>query len=167
MSLFFNKLSRFVIAFLPGSKCLLILWLQSPSSDFGTQENKICCCFHFFSIYLPWSCGTRCHDLNFFHIEFQASSPLSLSSRDSSSSLLSVIRVVSSAYLRLLLLLLGILIPACDSSSLAFYMIYSAYKLNKQDDNMQPWHTPFPVLNQSIVPCLLLLDLHTGFSGDT
>ena len=32
MSLLFNTLSRFVIAFLPRSKCLLILWLQSPST---------------------------------------------------------------------------------------------------------------------------------------
>ena len=32
MSLVFNMLSRFVIAFLPGSKCLLISWLQSPSA---------------------------------------------------------------------------------------------------------------------------------------
>ena len=30
MSLLFNMLSRLVIAFLPGSKCLLISWLQSP-----------------------------------------------------------------------------------------------------------------------------------------
>ena len=32
MSLFFNMLSRFVIAFLPRNKCLLISWLQSPSA---------------------------------------------------------------------------------------------------------------------------------------
>ena len=32
MSLLFNTLSRFVIAFLPRNKCLLILWLQSPSA---------------------------------------------------------------------------------------------------------------------------------------
>ena len=32
MSLLFNMLSRLVIAFLPRSKCLLILWLQSPSA---------------------------------------------------------------------------------------------------------------------------------------
>ena len=32
MSLLFNVLSRLVIAFLPRSKCLLILWLQSPSA---------------------------------------------------------------------------------------------------------------------------------------
>ena len=46
-------------------------------------------------------------------------------------------------------------------------MIYSAYKLNKQGDNIQPWHTLFPICNQSVVPCpvLLFLDLHTDFSG--
>ena len=45
MSLLLNMLSRLVIAFLPRSKCLC--------SDFGTQENKVCHCFHFFPIYLP------------------------------------------------------------------------------------------------------------------
>ena len=76
--------------------------------------------------------------------------------RLSSSSLLSAIRVVSSAYLRLLIFLLAILIPAYDSSSPAFLMMYSAYKLNKQGDYIQPWRTSFPVLNQSIVPCPVL-----------
>ena len=55
-----------------------------------------------------------------------------------SSSSLSALRVVSSAYLRLLIFLQTILIPACTSSSLAFLMMYSAYKLNKQGDNIQP-----------------------------
>ena len=73
-----------------------------------------------------------------------------------SSSLLSAIRVVSSAYRKLLIFLLAILIPACVSSSLAFHMMYSAYKLNKQGENTQPWHTPFPIWNQSIVPCPVL-----------
>ena len=50
----------------------------------------------------------------------------------------SAIRVVSSAYLRLLILLPIILIPACASSSTAFLMMYSAYKVNKQGDNIQP-----------------------------
>ena len=51
MPLLFNRLSRFVIVFLPRIKRLLILWVQSPSvviSNFGAQENKICHCFHFF-----------------------------------------------------------------------------------------------------------------------
>ena len=55
-----------------------------------------------------------------------------------------------------LILLLAILIPACASSSPAFLMMYSAYKLNKQGDNIQPWHTPFPIWNQSVVPCPVL-----------
>ena len=69
---------------------------------------------------------------------------------------LSAIRMVSSAYLRLLIFLPAILIPACVSSSQTFLMMYSAYKLNKQGDNIQPWCTPFPVWNQSVVPCPVL-----------
>jgi len=68
-----------------------------------------------------------------------------------SSSSLSAVTVVSSAYLRLLIFLLAIFIPVYASSSPAFHMMYSAYKLNKQGDNIQPWHTPFPIWNQSIV----------------
>ena len=64
--------------------------------------------------------------------------------------------MVSSAYLRLLIFLPAILIPACASSSPAFLMMYSACKLNKQGDNIQPWHTPFPIWNQSVVPCPVL-----------
>ena len=71
-------------------------------------------------------------------------------------SLLSAIRLMSSAYLRLLIFLLAILIPACASSILTFHIIYSAYKLNKQGDNIQLWHAPFPIWNQSVVPCLVL-----------
>ena len=71
MSLLFNMLSRFVIAFLPRSKRLLISRLQSLSAViFGAQENKICHDFHFLPTYLPWSDGTRCHDLSFLNVEF-------------------------------------------------------------------------------------------------
>ena len=73
-----------------------------------------------------------------------------------SSSLLSAIRVVSSAYLRLLIFLPAILIPACASSSLAFHMIYSAEKLNKQEDNILHWCTSLSIWNQSVVPCPVL-----------
>ena len=69
-----------------------------------------------------------------------------------SSSSLSAIRVVSSADLRLLIFLPAVLISACASFSLAFHLMYSAYKLNKQGDNIQPWHSTFPIWNQSIVP---------------
>ena len=56
----------------------------------------------------------------------------------------------------LLIFVSAILIPLCASSSPAFLMMYSAYMLNKQGDNIQPWHTPFPIWNQSVVPCLVL-----------
>ena len=71
-----------------------------------------------------------------------------------SSSSLSAMRVVSSAYLRWLIFLLEILIPAWASSNPEFHMVYSAYKLNKQgdNDNLQPWCTHLPILNQSLVP---------------
>ena len=64
-------------------------------------------------------------------------SPYSLSAR----------RVVSSAYLWLLRFLPAILMPACASSSLTFHVTYSAYKLNKQGENIQPQCTPFPIWN--------------------
>ena len=191
-------------------------------SDFGAQKNKVCHCFHYFSI---------CHEVmgpdamiwGFWMLSFKPT--LSLSSftfikRLLSSSSLSAIRVVSSsylkikkvkslnhaqlfvtpwivayqasliygifqarilkwvaisfsrvssqprdwtwvsciigrwfyhlshqgrsAYLRLLIFLPAILIPACASSSPAFLMMYFAYKLNKHGDNIQPWRTPFP-----------------------
>ena len=73
-----------------------------------------------------------------------------------SSSLLSAIRVVSSAFLRLLIFLPAILIPAYDSSTPEFCMMYSAYKVNKQGDNIQSCCMPFSILNQSVVPCPVL-----------
>ena len=70
MPLLFNMLSRLVIVFLPRSKRLLISWLQSPSAViWEPPENKVSYCFHCFLIYLPWSDGTRCHDLSFLNVE--------------------------------------------------------------------------------------------------
>ena len=60
--------------------------------------------------------------------------------------------VVSSAYLRLLTFLPVILIPVCASSSPAFHMMCSAYKLKKQGDNIRTIYAPFPIWNQSTVP---------------
>ena len=128
-------------------------------SDFGAQENKVCHCFHCFPIYLPWNDGTGCHDLSFLMLSFKPTFSLSsftFIKRLFSSSLLSSIRMMSSVYLWLLIFLLAILIPAFASSSPAFLVMYSAYKLNKQDDSMQPQLTPFPILNQSVVPCPVL-----------
>ena len=156
MSLLFNNLSGFVIAFLPRSKCLLISWLQSPSAVI-LEPKKIK------SLTVPIVSPYICHEvmgpdamiLVFWMLKFKP--VFSLSSFTFikgffSSSLLSAIRVVSSAYLRLLIFLLAILIPACASSSLAFRTMYSACKLNKQGASIQPWCTPFPIWNQFIAP---------------
>ena len=127
-------------------------------SAFGAQENKVCPWFHCFPIYLPWSDWTGCGDLSFWMLSFKPAFTLSSFTfkRVFSSSLLSAIRVVSSAYLRLLIFLLAILIPPCVSSSPAFHMMQPAYKLNKQTEKIQPWCIPFPILNQSVVPCQVL-----------
>ena len=127
MSLLFNMLSSLVITFLPRSKCLLISWITAITicNDFGAQGNKVRHCFYCFPIYLPWSDGTRCHDLSILNVELKAFSLSSFTiiKRLCSSSSLSAIRVVSTAYLRLLTFLPAILIPACVSSSTAFLMI--------------------------------------------
>ena len=103
-------------------------------SDSGAQENEIWHSFQCFCICLPWNDGADAMALFFEYwvLRQHDHSPLSPSSRCSYSSLLSAIKVVSFAYLRLLIFLLAILIPACESSGPAFYIMYSAYKLNKQ-----------------------------------
>ena len=53
MSLFVNKLSRLVTAFLLRSKRLNFMAAITIFSDSGAQENKVCHCFHCFPIYLP------------------------------------------------------------------------------------------------------------------
>ena len=160
MSLFLKMMSRLIIDFLPRSKHLLLSLLQSPSAVIlEPPKKKICYCFHCFPICLPWSDGTRCHDLSFWMLSFKPAFSLSsftFIKRLFSSSSLSVRRVMSFAYLRLLIFLPSILIPTCASSSQAFCMMYSACKLNKQGDNIQPWCTPFLIWNQSVVPCPVL-----------
>ena len=157
LSLLFNTLSRFVIAFLPRSKHFNFMAAGTICNDFGAQEN----CLSFF----PFFSLSICHEVMgldamifiFWMLCFKP--PFLLSSFTFfkilfSSSSLSATRMVLSAYIKLLIFLLTILIIAWASSCLAFRIMYSAYKFNKQGDNMQPWNTPFPIWNQSVVPCL-------------
>ena len=160
MSLLFNMPSRLVIAFLPRSKHLLISWLQSPSAVI-LEPPKIK--YLTVSIVSPFIChevmGPDAMIWAVWTLSFKPTFSLSsfpFIKRLFSSFLLSVIRVVSSAYLRLLIFLLAILIPPCASSSPAFHMIYSAFKLNKHGDSIQPWLTPLSVWNQYIVSFLAL-----------
>ena len=122
-------------------------------SDFGAQENKVCHCFHCFPSICHEVMGLDAMIFVFWMLSLKPTFSLSAFTfikRLFSSSSLSAIRVVSSAYLRLFIFLPGILIPACASSSPAFLRMYSAYKLSKQGDSIQPWCTPFPIWNQSV-----------------
>ena len=69
MSLLFNMLCRLVIAFLPRSKCLLMLWLQSPSAVIlEPKEIKPVTVSIVSLFYLAWSFGTGCYDLSFLFV---------------------------------------------------------------------------------------------------
>ena len=150
----------FAITLLPRSKCLLISWLQSLSAVI-LEPKKIK------SVTVSIFSRSICNDmmgldtmiLVFLMLSFKSTFLLSYFTfikKLYCSSSLSAIRVVSSAYPRLLIFLLAILISVYDSSSPAFHMMYIAYKLNKQGENIQPWYTTFPILNQSFFPCLVL-----------
>ena len=67
ISLLFHMLSKFVITFLPRSKCLLILWLQSPSAVILAPKKTKSATVSTFS---PWSDGARYHDLSFLNVAF-------------------------------------------------------------------------------------------------
>ena len=127
-------------------------------SDFGVPQNKVYYCFHCFHIYLHEVMGPDAMILVFWMLSFKPTFSLfsfTFIKRLFSSSLFAI-RVVSFAYLRLLIFLPAILILACASSSPAFYMTNSSYKLNKQGNNIQPWCIPFLIWNQSVVPCPIL-----------
>ena len=113
-------LSSLVIAFLPRSKCLLILWLLSPSAVI-LEPKKI----KFVTVFIvsPSICheviGPDAMILIFWMLSFKPAFSLSsftFFKRLLSFSLLTAVRVLSSAYLRLLIFLPAILIPACTSS---------------------------------------------------
>ena len=153
MSLFFNMLSKLVITFLPRSKCLLILWLQSQSAVILESKKIKSVTVSIVSISICYGVmGPDVIILVFWMSSFQPAFSLSsftFIKRFLNSSLFSAIGVMLFSFLKLLIFLLAILIPACASSSLAFLMMYSVHMLNKQHDNKQPWYTSFPIWNQS------------------
>ena len=124
MSLLFNMLPMLVITFLQRSKCSLISWLQSPSAVI-LEPQKIK------SDTVSTVSPSICHEmmvsdamiLVFWMLSFEPTFSLSsftFIKRLFSSSSLSSKRVVSSAYLRLLIFLPAILIPACASPAQHF-----------------------------------------------
>ena len=141
MPLLFNTLSRFFILFLSRGNLSLISWLQSLSPVILEPKKKKSVTTSTFSPYI-------CHEVMGlgatilvcpFVLIFSLKPSLSFSSftlikRFWNSSSLSAIRVVPSAYLRLLMFLLTILTPACNSSSLS----HDVLSINKQGDSRQP-----------------------------
>ena len=130
MSLLFDSLSRFVISLLPRRKRLLVLWLQSLSAvilEPKKMKSDTVSTVYLFAMkwwdWMPLSSFFECRVLSqLFH------SPLfTFIKRLFSSSSFCAIKVVSSAYLRLLIFLPAIWFPACASSSPAFRMMYAAY----------------------------------------
>ena len=158
-------MSSFVIAFLLRNNRLLISWLKSPSAVILEPKKRkpVTTSSTTFSPYI-------CHEVTeldamisaiFFFLILGFKLALSLSSftiikRLFSSSPLSTIRVMLSAYLSLLMFLPLILIPACNSFSPAFLMMCSVYRFNKQGDRRQLCRIPFSILNQSVVPSRVL-----------
>ena len=153
MALLFTMLCRLVIAFLPRRKQHLISWLQSPSAVILEPKKiksltvSIVSPSFFHEVIWPdalififWMLSLKPafslssfikQTLGVWH-NWATELNWTFIKRLFSSSLFTATRVVSSAYLRLLIFLPAILIPACDSPSLAFHMMYSAYKLNKE-----------------------------------
>jgi len=170
MSLLFNRLSRLVTAFLSRSKYLLISWLQPPSA-ITLDPKKIK------SVSVSIVSPSVRHEVVgldvmifiFWMLSFKPAFSLYFTfiKRLFSSSLLSVIRVVSSYVWNCCYFSQQSWCQFVAQPSRRFAWCTLYCKLNKQGDSIQPWRTPFPIWNQSVVPCpvLLLLDLHTGFSG--
>ena len=169
MSLLFHTLSRLFIAFLPRSKHFLISWLQSPSAGVLEPKKRK-------SVTTPPFSSSICYEvmvpdamilyLLIFNLSQIFDSPPSPLSRSSLVPPHFLPLVVSSRYLRLLIFLPPILIPACNSSNPAFLMRYSVYRLNKQDDSRQPWHTPFSILGFPASSAgKESFDIHLSYSG--
>ena len=169
--------ARFVIAFLPRSKHFWVSWLQSPSAVI-LEHKKIKSVTVTVSVGFSSICyevmGLDAMVLVFWMLSFKPAFSLSsftFVKRLFCSSSLSAIRAVSPAYLRLFLFLLAILIPDYASSSPAFHMMYSAYKLKSKETiyNLvllsQFWNTQFWNLFHDKFQLLLLT--HKQVSQET
>ena len=166
MSLLFNTMSRFVLAFL--ARSIFQFHGCSHCSQWFLKSKKIR--YVPVSIVSPSICQEMMGpDAMIFVVWTLSFKPgFSLSSltfkKLFSSFLLSVIKVVSSAYLMLLIFLLAILIPAYSSSSLPFHMMCSVYKLKKTGwlytalmcsfPNFEPVHCSTSSSNCCLLTCI-------------
>ena len=110
MPLLLKMLSRFVVAFLPRSKCLNIVAAVTICSDFRAQENKVCYSFHVFPSICHEAMGPDAMIFIFLILSFEPAFSLSsftFIKRLFSSSCCFAFRVVSSVYLKSLIFLLA------------------------------------------------------------
>ena len=155
MSLIFKMQSSLDIAFLWGNKHILISWLLSPAALI-LESKKVKC------LTVSTVSPSICHGVmgpdtmilffkywvltKLFHFAQEASQFLFAFCHNGGVICISEVINISPSNL--------------DSSmcfmQLAFCMMYSAYKLNKQSDNIPSWCTPFLIWNQSVVPCPVL-----------
>ena len=160
ISLLFNMLSRLVIGFLTRIQHHLISWLQSSSAVI-LEPKKIK------SVTVSIVALSVCHEvmgpdamiLVFWILSFKPAFSLSsftVIKRLFSSPSLSALRVVIIRIPEVIDISPGNLDSSLCFISLAFHIMYSPYKLNEQGDNILRRHTPFPIVNQSVVLCLVL-----------
>ena len=129
--------------------------LVTVYSDFGAQENSLSLFplfFHLFTMkwqkWMPWSSFSECWVLSqFFTLLFLFHQEVLqfLFAFCQNGGIICISEVIDSFSQQSYP-------PACASSSPAFHMMYSSYKLYKQGDNIQPWHTPLPIWNRSVLP---------------
>ena len=155
ISLLFNTLSRFVIAILPRSKHLLISWLQSISAVI--LEPKKIKSFTVFPCFCHEVMGPATMVLVFFFLMLSFKPAFLCSSFTFIKKLLCFL-LLEWYYLHIW----GYWYFSQQSwfqlvIHPALRMMYSIYKLNKQGDNIQAWCTPFPIWNQSDIPCPILI----------
>jgi len=129
------------------------------SNNLGAQENKICHCFHFFPFYLPWSDGTSYQDLSFGILSFKPAFLLS-----SFTFIKWLFNSSSLCAIRVGVICISDVVdisPGNLDSSLCFIQPgilndVLCIVVKQQSDNTQPYHTPFPILKHSVVPCKVL-----------
>ena len=147
-----NMLSRLIRAYLPRSKCLLITWLQSPSKVI-LEPPKIK------SLTVSIVSPSICHEVMGPDAMILVLWMLSFKPTFSFSSFTFIKRLFSSSsssavgWCHLCIWdywYFSQKIPACASFSLVFCMMYTAYKLNKQEEYIQHWCTPFTIWKQSV-----------------
>ena len=117
-------------------------------SDFGAPHNKVCHCFHVSPSICHEVMGPDAMILVFWLLHFNTTfllSSFTFIKKLLSSTSLSAIRVVSPAYLRLLIFPLAILIPACASGGYGPIFLVSSLVLGNSDYNavtlLSPWGT--------------------------